>query len=371
MGAMSRSSYVPQLDGLRAVAVILVILHHYGIHPSGGWDWGPIGPAVFFMLSGYLVTRSMGSLERTSGRLGALLTFHFRRLCRLMPVLLLLVVAGSILGYSEFSDAWTWHLSFATNFHIVNIEEWCGGASHLWSLGVQEQFYLLWPLLLLAIPRNWLLPSVMALALLGVAWRMGCIVTGASSFTRWLMLPGSLEAFASGAIVAVFANRSAGLPLWVKLAAVPVAALMFAMSTALRYLPQDSLLSAWVEVPESLFFGWLLFRLLDPGSWPSRILSHPWAAGVGKLSYGLFLFHTLVGMVVSESLAQSGLQIPRPVLVISLILITTGLAAASYYTIERPILQWSKNVILPDPAPIIGSLRILMRRVFPDSSSGR
>jgi peptidoglycan/LPS O-acetylase OafA/YrhL len=150
-----------------------------------------------------------------------------------------------------------------------------------------------------------------------------------------------------------------------------VAAGLFALSTSLRYIPQDSLLSAWVELPESLFFGWLLFRLLDPGSWPSKILSHPMAVGVGQLSYGLFLFHTLVGMVVSSSLTQAGVEMPKPVLVAGLILITTGLAAASYYTIERPILQWSKNVILPDPAPLIDSFRLLLRRVFFDSSSGR
>lgn len=341
-----RQGYMAQLDGARAIAVLMVVLHHYGIHPKGGLDWGPIGPSVFFMLTGFFITRSLAPLGRDRTSMVRLAEFHFRRLCRLMPALVTLVLLGSALGFAEFSEHWTWHLGLMTNFLIMSTGEWCGGASHLWSLGIQEQFYLLWPLLVIFLPRRWVVPTMVSCIAFALAFRIGCITAGAPIYARWLMLPGSLDSFAAGALVAVFATHTVafGRKFWLAGGLAAIAA--FYASTWLRHAPQESVATAFVELPEMLFISWLLVRLLDSTSWTSRVCSGAALPAIGRLSFGIFIYHTLVHMTVGPHLVQAGL--PEGSLVAAGIMIGLSIITAhvSFRLLEHPLLEWSRSIRL-------------------------
>jgi peptidoglycan/LPS O-acetylase OafA/YrhL len=159
-----RPGYRPALDGLRAVAVLLVILNHAGVPGFAHWA-GQAGVSIFFVISGYLIT---GLLVARRERL---VTFWRRRALRLLPALgfLLLVITPLSLLLGRHS---AWADALVGALYVGNWERALGGGmgdlSHLWSLAIEEQFYLVWPLALLFLrPRaRWLVALAVGLALL-------------------------------------------------------------------------------------------------------------------------------------------------------------------------------------------------------------
>ncbi len=347
------ASYLPQIDGLRGIAILAVILHHFGCNPPGWADWGPLGPSVFFLLSGYLITLSLWKLQDKAGTSGwhfgrLLMEFHARRIFRLLPVVLVLLAIGCLLGLKEYRETWTWHATFLTNFLLVKTNQWVGSLSHLWSLSLQEQFYLLWPLVLV-VPRSVFPAAMIAVVFGAAAFRFGCIVTGASEFSRWFLLPSSLDAFAVGGLVAwmlryqkidfMRAKRLA-LPLCV------IALSSLAFSRYLRFLPGSNPATSMVEVFECVFFVWLLLRLVAvPNSLPSRALAFEPLIFVGKVSYGIFVFHALVATLISPLLVDIGLTgrgsfFPR---IMILVAASIAVAAVSWHLLEQPLNRWVRG----------------------------
>ncbi len=155
------TTYVPGLDGLRTLAVTVVILYHLGI---GGVPGGLLGVGVFFTLSGYLITANLMRSWDRRGNLG-LKTFWLRRFRRLAPAMIVTVIAVLLLtvaldrgaltdrageGLSTFFYVNNWHTVFSEASYFDNFGG-PGPLDHMWSLSVEEQFYLVWPLLLLAL----------------------------------------------------------------------------------------------------------------------------------------------------------------------------------------------------------------------------
>ncbi len=348
----------------------MVVLHHFGFHPGGVWNLGPIGPTIFFVLSGYLVTRSLLGNGTKPGGLALMASFHLRRLCKLMPPLVVLVVLGTMAGLPEFANDWAWHLGFSTNFLMIAREDWSGAASHLWSLAVQEQFYLLWPLLLLFCPRRHLVRTILVLAALALCWRLACIHTGASSFARWFFLMGSLEAFAVGSLVALW-RPGATFGWGGNLMASTVAIGLFLLSTALRHMPQTHWASAFVEIPETLAIAWLVVRLLDRSSLPSFLLSHPWLAAMGRISFGIFLYHTLVAVTLGPLLRGFGVGYASLTMVALLLMASLLIAAASHVALERPIQQWARTVEWPESRGLTTPVRRIASRLWRVIDAGR
>lgn len=348
----------------------MVVLHHFGFHPAGVWNPGPIGPTIFFVLSGYFVTRSLLGNGGNPDALAITASFHLRRLCKLMPPLVVLVVLGAIAGLPEFANDWAWHLGFATNFLMIAREDWSGAASHLWSLSVQEQFYLLWPLLLLFCPARHIVRAVVFLAAMALCWRLACILTGASHFARWFFLMGSLEAFAAGSLIALWKRRT-GFGWTGNLLAAGAATGLLVLSTGLRHVPQTHWLSAFVEIPETLAIAWLVVRLLDPSSLPTFLLSRPWLAAVGRISFGIFLYHTLVAVTLGPALRSLGVGYASLTMLGLLLGASILLAAASHVALERPIQQWARTVEWPDRRTLIDPLRRIRNRLWRVIDAGR
>jgi peptidoglycan/LPS O-acetylase OafA/YrhL len=160
--------YVRQLDGIRAVAVLLVIVSHW--FPGdvvGKFGFGAIGVDIFFVLSGFLITRIL-IVERlnfeinpsTHSRLKAIRNFMVRRSLRIFPIYYLLLVL-LILFKDQFPNPvsldWKWYFFYLQNILFYINKTWPGGKlSHLWSLAVEEQFYLFWPWIILFVSQRWL-----------------------------------------------------------------------------------------------------------------------------------------------------------------------------------------------------------------------
>ncbi len=345
------AKYLPQLDGLRGIAILTVLLHHFHVHLPAWVDWGPIGVRLFFLLSGYLITMSLWKLNARSVA-GAswwkgLGNFHVRRFTRLAPVLYLMLVIGFLLALPFHGRELLWHATFLTNFYAMVHDQWPGPASHLWSLSVQEQFYVLWPFVILAIPRRWLPVALLAMFAGAFGYRYWATASGASDFARWLMLPGVIDSFALGALVSCWKASPGRIPVmsgrlgWVVAAA---ALTCYVIARLMRYSTFQSPFLALTETFENVFLAWVMLRTIE--GWPgvvgklfeSRVLVY-----IGKVSYGIYVFHVLVHVVVGPWLDQIGLQPFVFARALVLCAISVGVATLSWIWIEQPLTTWIRK----------------------------
>lgn len=222
-------AYRPDIEGLRAVAILLVVAAHAGIPWFQG---GFVGVDVFFVLSGYLISGLLISEIRQSGRLD-IVAFYVRRMRRLGPAMLLMLLVISLLAvillpaprqlvqtYAATSAAlWVSNFYFA----FADIDYFSASAVenlflHTWSLGVEEQFYLIWPMLLLALlgrrggGAGKRVTAQAAMLVIAAASLVGCVLLSqAAPKLGFYMMPARIWQFALGALVWIVVDRIQGM----------------------------------------------------------------------------------------------------------------------------------------------------------------
>ena len=300
------------LDGLRGIAVLMVIvlhtLHFDQFRPvfreinnliKTGW----MGVDLFFVLSGFLITRILLRTREDGHRTR---NFYMRRALRILPaywcylalVFLLLWLTSDVDRRFADSLAWLPHLLIFTN----NIHTSLSGATppvrelaHLWSLAVEEQFYLVWPWLLWRVPTA-ALPRL-CLLVIAVAWisKLVLVIAGAWWHAIYVLPFTRMDGFAIGAFLAVHHLRgNARLPAWVR----PLPWIATALVVG-QYLLKGKLHNmtpaetAVVTSTSVLMFGGLVHRALiaPEGSWLDRALGNRVLLFFGFYSYGLYLIH--------------------------------------------------------------------------------
>jgi peptidoglycan/LPS O-acetylase OafA/YrhL len=349
-----KSTYQPQLDGLRGIAILSVLLHHFEVRLPGLFDWGPIGVRIFFLLSGYLITQSLWRLQEDAREAGGgywagLLGFHARRFVRLTPVLYVMLALACLMGLPEFRHALAWHMVFLSNFFALHVGKWPAAASHLWSLSVQEQFYLLWPFLILIAPRKFLPWVLLGLFFGAFAFRASIMIWNVSDFYRWVMLPAVIDSFALGALVACAKKSGRPLPFvdgWGGWLVGAAAFGCYILARSVRFGLVEGPWSAFIESLENLFFAWLLLR--TAAGWRGVIglvFENPILVYIGKISYGLYIFHVLVVVGFSPWLSRHGLDLQTHVLLRAAVLLTIsiGVAALSFRYLESPLAAWVRR----------------------------
>jgi peptidoglycan/LPS O-acetylase OafA/YrhL len=346
----SRLGYRPALDGIRAMAILAVLAYHSGTPLKGGF----IGVDVFFVLSGFLITTLLLQEWVESGAV-SLVDFYGRRVRRLLPALLLTVAGVGViyaidprlnqgLGYATAATAvvfyaGNWVVAFARNPTQV-----LALLDHTWSLAIEEQFYIVWPpLLLVCLRHHWDRRRLLTLAL-GLA----C----ASSILRtllWYAHAGSHIYFRSDtradglllgcALAAGYshANGRSMLHRYLAPSIVPLVAGLGLLLFALTHGPNDQIvylggLSA-VAVCAAAITGHVV---VAPESWFTRALSQRPLVWIGARSYGMYLFHIpIFGVVLASSLGKQPGHLTGPIE----IALTFLAAAASYRWIESYFLQ--------------------------------
>ncbi|MDB5692766.1 MAG: O-acetyltransferase OatA [Alphaproteobacteria bacterium] len=288
------AAYRPDLDGLRALAVLAVMAFHAA---PGRVTGGFVGVDVFFVISGYVITLS---LLRDRGDENRLAGFYRRRIRRLFPALLAVLVATSVVAWSTLPLAdlkhyfrhLVWGALFLSNYGFWRESGYFNSFPaakpllHLWSLGVEEQFYLLWPPILLLVGGNKRSKAIIALlALLSLMLSVHLSMTAAataffSPFSRgWEFLAGALAALAPPARLGRHPAAS-----WTGTAGL----LMIAASVVVVNLDRPYP-GWWALLPTC---GAVLLVVAGPDGWAGRkLLSHPVLVGIGLISYPLYLWH--------------------------------------------------------------------------------
>jgi peptidoglycan/LPS O-acetylase OafA/YrhL len=337
-------AYRPALDGVRAVAVAAVLLFHGAAFLPGGF----LGVDAFFVLSGFLITSLLLAERDRHGRI-RLTAFWGRRARRLLPALLVLllvtVVGAHYLLPADNPMRLRWDalsaLSYVANWRMI----YQGGGyfdqtapasalQHTWSLGIEEQFYLLWPLLLLVIPRRFLALSCCAGALLS-AGVMALLYDPFDADRAYFGTDTRAQALLIGG---VFAARA--LSRWVPAAAATLGAPLF-LFALVRADGSD----AWLYRGGFLLValavaGVIAYAVTSPRGLIARFLALSALVWVGQISYGLYLWHwPLYQFLTAERTGMSGFN-----LLAFRLAVTIAVAYASYLLIEQPI---RRRLVLP------------------------
>jgi peptidoglycan/LPS O-acetylase OafA/YrhL len=325
-----------------------VLIHHFGSNISPFFGYGTISVRVFFALSGYFITiwiwrATAVEEDRGVSAWKSLPNFHSRRLLRLAPALYLSLLFAVLWGMDGVLKSLPWHLLFASNFYVVHVGYWPPVVSHLWTISLQEQFYLLWPLFVLAVPRRFFPTLITVSILLALSYRTSCIIWEVSPVVRWTMLPGQIDSFAAGAAVAWLSSGKIGaqvLPADSKLRWCIVALGCLAVGRALRIFAGGSPWSSGIETLEAVFVAWIILRTSEGwGGWAGKLLGSPALSYLGRISLGIYLYHVLVHISLGPALDQMGLTASghMHLRIVVLTVVTVAVASASWHFMELPM----------------------------------
>jgi peptidoglycan/LPS O-acetylase OafA/YrhL len=353
-----RTAYLPTLDGWRGVAILMVVIGH-GVKPSycsalPQPEWckyallGGYGVALFFALSGFLITtRLLGEHER-NGHI-SLRAFYVRRAFRILPAALALLLVLSMLGMLRVLPIARAEIISAALFFRNYVPLFMGDDGHgfytalFWSLAVEEHFYLLWPLLLILSLRRGVAGRVaIGLALTIAVWRRleGNFLwlqhaLDLPQYQFYFRTDTRLDALLWGCTLALLL-RDARTRAAIKRLLNPglwwVLPVLYVVGIALEW--RGVLWHTLLAPP--MIVGTMLY----PAAWPGRVLEWGPLRWVGRISYSLYLWHALVMPQVAAAVAWPVLQ-RLPVNVVLAFL----LAAGSYYLLEKPMISWGRGLV--------------------------
>ncbi len=340
-------SYLPALDGIRAVAVFLVIFYHFGFSRVPGGT----GVTIFFVLSGFLITWLLLRENEKDGTI-SLKKFYRRRILRIFPafyaywlgLVLLMTVTGKTMVWPQAISA----LLYVTNYYNIIFGDPNTGFSHTWSLSIEEQFYLLWPFVFLWLINDLKKMTVLLVCIIIAVWIHRVILY--SVFDVWQgyfyeAFDTRMDSLMMGCLVAVLLRRGVMMPFWKILCYNQFMPLIILALLTVSIYCEQGFIPRYRDVVglavNPLLIALFLVQMLNLSSfyiW--RWIDWPVMRYLGRLSYSLYLYQqiTLGGakkLFVHESVL---------VQLIAAVAVTVIVAACSYHIIELPFLKL-KNTI--------------------------
>lgn len=348
ISAEARYGYIPGLDGLRAIAVLIVLVAHFGLShivPGG------FGVTVFFFISGFLITRLLIAEAEKKGRIG-LKDFYVRRAIRLFPALLGMTFVttavhiglglGSPVG-TEFAAA---NLYFTNYYQIA--QQAIGSAPYmswtpLWSLAVEEHFYLLFPALLVLTGLNWrrLTTALLAVIVLVPLWRLAVslIWPDTAELYTYMATDARIDSIAYGCLFTLVLHQLRD-PARLRMLIGWVPSGLAILTLLATFLIRDDMFRQVLRFSvQGLTIGVLLLNLYFGRAfqWAFPILEISPLRWIGRVSYGLYLWHFPVLDLV-ERLALS-----TPLTVIIALALSFAVTALSFYFWEQKFVALRKR----------------------------
>ena len=307
---VTSNRYSLELDGLRAFAILSVMVYHarnisspgdasiettlYGIS-EGGW----IGVDLFFVLSGFLIT---GILLDAKASPSYFKGFYVRRALRILPLYYIVVavafVAVSVGITSGTTDAAPYYVGYVQNWLKLSSGYRVEILAHFWSLAIEEQFYIVWPLLVFVVPRRWSVALCVVFLIGSCVGRYACVETGLlEAETTYYLTPIRMDGLALGGLIAALVRTPHGSSVlrraWIPSLALGAGIVVAIVLTTEGLRHEDRLVTLWGFLPISLACGALVtatFVLPEQGRYRT-LLRTPALRWIGRVSYGAYVFH--------------------------------------------------------------------------------
>jgi len=345
-GNILKDSYMPQLDSLRAVAVFLVLFEHW--IPSGETPnflpYGMIGVTMFFVLSGFLITQILirskeYSLQNNSGIFHSLKQFYARRTLRIFPIYYITIFILLIFNIQNIKDKFLWFLFYASNILFFRMKEWEGPLSHLWTLSVEEQFYIFWPLVILLTPKKYLLRTIFVFTLFGPIFRTLLFTfhqgTESASYFIHILTPSCLDCFGLGAVLAYYTTYRVDTngikKIWI---------LLFLFYNIFSFIIfmffYDNIVNVLI-ISNISVISMIIIAKMSTGFQGrlKKVFENKSLMYLGKISYGMYLYHNFIPLIYNY------LKLPyikntflNFIIQFCLLLL---LSSISWYLIEKPV----------------------------------
>lgn len=350
----NRQGHIPELDGIRGIAILLVVMYHCFPCRFTGLGW--IGVDLFFVLSGFLITGILID-SKFGGRY--YINFIGRRVLRIFPLyyLVLLILffliptfwgakSDSTFDFYVQNQRWFW----------VYLQNWLYSYSgfprnhilvHFWSLAIEEQFYLFWPFLVFFLRPRWLLRVSILLCIVAIIFRLLPLsLFHFASTYRYMNTFSRMDALLIGGTIAQLLRNGKGI---LEKIAVPIGILgivIFAMGVVISGSLNFMDLSMYYTGID-LFMGMILFLSVSNVKWIQKVLGIKPLIFLGKYSYGFYVYHYIIYITLKYklgSLLSAHLSILSPtMLMVVLGLITVAISlfvsVVSYHWFERPFLK--------------------------------
>jgi peptidoglycan/LPS O-acetylase OafA/YrhL len=335
-------SYLPSLDALRAFAVCLV-LHHHWVGPPD-LPTGPIGVWIFFVLSGFLITRILLSARADTlhGNRHALLHFYGRRFLRIFPLYYFVLILGLFFSEALRRD-WPWYVTYLQNYRMIWASDPDGMFGvHLWTLAVEEQFYLVWPLLMLFLPRVLLLPTIVLAITSAITLRAVLAGMQWAPFQTYAFTPNNLDTLALGALLAYVVTYVPDRIVVVRQGAL-VAGVVIGLTGLMVH--TRPLGAALMPVPTGLFATCYIAYAVSGfrGPLPRLFFEFPPSVYLGRISYGVYVYH----FFVPDLLRRLGLKDGGVPFVALCFLVTIAVASLSWFFLEKPVNSLKSRFPMP------------------------
>ena len=339
LSAALRRPSLPSLDGLRAIAVLLVVLYHFGFEAVNGGQ----GVLIFFVISGFLITWLLLKEEEKWGSV-SLKLFYLRRTLRIFPAFyaywFLVVVGFSLLG--KHVDSWQSIASFlyVNNYYQALLGDPNTALSHTWSLAIEEQFYLLWPTLFIALrtPARRMRALMAALLAVWIYRAVAVLVFGIPQGYVYEALDIRSDHLIVGCLLATMLYYGAATRVWNAVCRRPaliwVTLALFAISSSMPQLVSWRYRDLVGFTVDPVLAAILIVQGLAFASSSAAWMNVGIIRWLGRMSYSIYLYQQIALHPVRDALHS----MPVLVQLVAAISVCVAVSAFSYYVIERPFL---------------------------------
>lgn len=322
----------------------MVVCYHWlpSVHFLQFFHIGPLGVGIFFVLSGFLITRILieKKEEVAQGKINigkTLLTFYQRRFLRIFPIYYLFLAFLFGLNFEAVRNEIWWHGLYLSNVLYAVNGEFSNGLSHLWSLSVEEQFYILWPITLLVLPKKWIKGFMITSICIGI---ISYLLLTQNISNGGLLVIGRIDAFAWGGLLAFYYHS--GQLSWIYNVN-NIAWFVLALFIGLHFLPLGYLQPLRDNIFYVLCFFIISNLIGNRKGIMGHILEFPPIIYIGKISYGIYLYHNIMQWLIPYFTGELNIPFPSQeqeyLRFFIYLAITFAVSSLSWFVIEKPLLR--------------------------------